>query len=164
MTQEAVPLSVNNDDFLRVFFVPSGTNPLSVAALAASTAKGLTYSLTPDGWNPTTNEADVEDPRLSLLQDLSRPGKVTKGLSIQYVYGDTNDVARTVCTPYLTGYLVYRDSIPNATEWATGQKVDVWPIKFGKQVKDPRPANGRQTITQKCYLTGIVQEDQLLVA
>lgn len=164
MTAEATPLSVASDGNLRVAFVPSGSNPLSVAILAGATTKLLTYSLTPDGWNRTVTENTVDDPRLSLKQVFSRPGNSTEALEIQYVFGDTNDVAKVALVEATAGFFVDRRSVPNATDWATGQKVDVITFIAGKQRKNPPAANGIQTISQTCFITALTQYDATLVA
>lgn len=164
MVLEATPLSVASDGNLRIAVVPSGSNPLSVAILAATTTKLITYSLTPDGWNRAVTENTVDDPRLANKQAFSRPGTSTETLEMKYVYGDTNDVAKTVLTEGTTVYLVDRRSIPNATEWTTGQKVDVLTVILGKQRKDAPAANGVQTVTQTAFVIAATQTDQALVA
>lgn len=163
MAAEAVPLSVATDGNFRVAFVPSG-NALSVAVLVAGTTKDLTYSFTPAGFNRQTTEEMVNDERLTLLQVLQQLGRVTDKLDVQYVFGDSGDVAKAALTYGATGFIVARYAIPNATAWTIGQKVDVIPIKCGKQMKDAPTANGVFTIKQQLAVTGTVTDDGVLVA
>lgn len=164
MALEATPLSVASDGNLRVGVVPTGSNPLSVAILTGGTTKLITYSLTPDGWNRAVTENTVDDPRLSLKQTFSRPGTYSETLELKYVYGDTNDVAKPSLTEGLQVFLVDRRSVPNATEWTIGQKVDVITVILGKQRKDAPAANGIQTITQTAFVISSTQYDAPLVA
>jgi hypothetical protein len=164
MTAEATPLSINSDGNMRIAFVPSGSNPLSAAILAGATTKLITYSLTPDGWNRSTTENSIDDPRLSLKQTFSRPGTFTESLEVTYIYGDTNDVAKVALAEGTAGFLVERRSVPNATDWAVAQKVDVLTILCGKQRKNAPAANGIQTITQTIYLTSVTQTDAAIIA
>lgn len=164
MAAEPTPLSVASDGNLRVAVVPSGSNPLSAAILTGGTTKLITYSLTPDGWNRAVTENTVDDPRLSLKQTFSRPGTSSETLEMKYVFGDTNDVAKPALTEGLQVFLVDRRSLPNATEWAVGQKVDVLTVVLGKQRKDAPAANGIQTITQTAFVVSATQFDAALVA
>jgi hypothetical protein len=164
MTLEATPLSVASDGNMRIAFVPTGSNPLSVAILTGGTTKLITYSLTPDGWNRGVTENSIDDPRLSLKQTFSRPGTFTESLEITYVYGDAADVAKIALVEGTAGFFVERRSLPNATDWTIAQKVDVLQILCGKQRKNAPAANGIQTITQTIYLTGVTQIDQALIA
>jgi hypothetical protein len=127
--------------------------------LTGATTKLITYSLTPDGWNRALAENAIDDPRLSLKQTFSRPGTFTETLEVTYVYGDTNDVAKVALAEGTAGFLVERRSVPNATDWAIAQKVDVLAILCGKQRKNAPAANGIQTITQTIYLTSVTQND-----
>lgn len=166
MAQETVPGSVEYDDNLRITATPSASNPLSVAALTGATAKDLTYSFTPDGFDFPKSETEIEDPRLTLAESGSRPGRMKTGpITVKYVYGTGSDVARTMLTKGATVNLTIRDSIANATAWTTGQKVDKVQVVCGRQRKDPPTADGLQTITQTLYVvSGSYAEDQTLVA
>jgi len=162
MAEEAVPLSVAWDDNLRITFVPSGANPLSAAILSGGTAKDLTYSL--KSFNRAITQAMIDDPRLTLKQVLQKFGKVSETLEVNYIFGDDDDVARTVLAEGVKGFLVLRYSLPNETAWAAAQEVDVLTIECGKQRKDAPVENGVQTITQGIAITGVSQDDVALAA
>jgi hypothetical protein len=163
MALEPTPNSVASDGNLLVAFVPTG-NPLSVANLAASTTKAITYSLTPGGFNRATVQEMVDDQRLTLVQYLQQLGRVKETLEVDYVFGDAGDVASAALTQGTTGYIVARYAVPNDTAWAVGQKVDVIPIKCGIQQKSAPTANGVFTKKQMLAVTGVVTTDGVLVA
>lgn len=151
MTQEATPGSVQTTGNLRIAFVPAGTgNPLSKAVLDATTTKDITYSLTPDGWAFPIAETEIPDERLTNPLVGSRPGKSKYGpIGLKYVYGTASDVAKAALAYGVEGTIVYRDTVPNETDWtATTQKVDTIEIVAGRQRKDPPPSDGLFTTSQ----------------
>lgn len=160
MAEEAVPQSVNSDDNLRITVTSLAEDPLSAAILEA--ADHLTYSL--KTWNLTETQATIEDKRLSLSQDLKRPGRKSFTCEVQYVFGDDGDVAATVLTEGFEGHATVRYSIPNETAWTAAQVADVVTFKAGAQRKDPPVENGVQTITQELFVTAVVQKDAAITA
>jgi hypothetical protein len=160
MAAEAVPLSVNSDDNLRITFTALADDPLSAAVLAAGS--DLTYSL--KTFNLAETQADVADPRLSLSQNFSRPGRKSFTCEVQYVFGDAGDVAATVLTEGVEGHLTPRYSVANSVAWTAAQIVDVVTFKAGAQRKDAPVENGLQTITQTLYITAVVAKDQSVTA
>jgi len=167
MALETTPGSVATDGNLAIWFVPygAGTNPASKAIIDGGTTKRITYSLTPDGFNHTTDEATVEDGRLTLKQQLQAAGVVTDNLELSYVYGATDDVARVALAEGTKGWLVVRYAVDNAAAvTATTDKVDILPIRCGVQRKSAPARNATFTITQKQFVTGTVLRDQVVVA
>ena len=162
MAAEAVPLSVAWDDNLRITFVPSGADPLSVAVLGGATAKDLTYSL--KTFNRAITEAVINDPRLTLKQILQKRGKITETLEVNYVFGDAADVAYAALAEGTEGFLVLRYSVSNSTAWAAAQTVDVITIECGRQRKDAPVENGVQTVTQTLFITDVSADDSVTVA
>lgn len=167
MSLEETPGSVATDGNLSLWFVPYGasTNPASKLVLDAVTTKRITYSLTPDGFAHTIDEATIEDGRLTLKQLLQQAGTVTDNLELSYVYGATNDVARVALTEGAAGWIVARYAVDNAAAvTATTDKVDVLPIKCGVQRKSAPARNAVFTIMQKMFITGTVLRDKAVVA
>lgn len=160
MAQEAVPLSVNSDDNLRITATSLAEDGLSAAILA--TGDDLTYSL--KTFTLTETQATVEDKRLSLSQDLSRPGRKTVKCEVQYVHGDAGDVAAATLVEGYEGHLTLRYSIPNSTAWTAAQVADYLTFKAGAQRKDPPVENGVQTITQELFITAVMKKDQAITA
>ncbi|WP_066038656.1 phage tail tube protein [Herbiconiux solani] len=166
MTTETTPGSVQTTDNLRIAFVPDGNNALSVAVLTANTTKLITYSLTPDGWSFPIAETEVNDPRLTQGVQGSKPGSSKYGpIALKYVFGTVADVAKAALQLGVSGTIVYRDILPNATEWAVGQKVDTVKVTCGRQRKDAPATDGLYTTSQSLYVQpGGYLEAQTLVA
>lgn len=164
MPLDAIAASTQSDGRWKIALVPKGSNPLSVAILKGSTAKNLTYSFTPDGFNYRGTTSMVEDKRLTLIQDLSRTGKVKYELDLKYVSSDDADSAAALLTAGLEGFFVIRRAKDNATDWTVGDKVDVIPFQLAVQIDDAPVENGVDTISQAVAITGAVQRRVALVA
>ena len=166
MALEETPGSVGTDGNLTIWFVPGEeADALSKAVLDAPTTKRITYSLTPDGFNHTVDEATIEDGRLALKQQLQRAGTVTDTLELSYVYGADDDVARVALTADAKGWIVARYAVDNAAAvTATTHKVDIIPVSCGVQRKSAPARNAVFTIVQKLFVTGTVLRDQAVVA
>lgn len=164
MPLDNVPASSQSDGKWKIAFVPAGSNALSVAILKGVSAKALTYSFTPDGFVLTRDQATVSDPRLTLIQNLSRPGKVTETLDMKYVASAAADSADAVLTEGLAGQFVIRRGTDNATDWAVGQKVDVITFQLGVKRPDAPTENGVDTVSQTAFITAVTQTQVALVA
>ena len=164
MPLDTVPASSQSDGRWKIAFVPSGGNPLSVAVIKGATSKNVTYSFTPDGFNWATTQAEVEDKRLTLTQDLTRPGKKKETLETKYVDSAATDAAAVVLTEGTQGYFVVRRGTDNATDWTVGDKVDVITFTAGAQRPDAPVENGVDTISQTQYITDVTKRKVTLVA
>lgn len=165
---DPVVASTQSDGRWKIAWIPKGTgtapNPLSAAILKGSTSVPLTYSFTPDGFNPTTTQASVEDKRLTLTQDLSRPGKTTDALSTKYV-DSTDPKSAAVALPQNTeGFFVIRRGKNNETDWTVGDVVDVWTCITGVQRNAAPTENGLDLIEQDMFITAPSQRKKLVVA
>lgn len=163
MPLDPIPASSQSDGKWKIAYVPSG-NPLSVAIIKGASSKNLTYSFTPDGFNWATTQAEVADPRLTLVQDLSRPGKKKETLETKYVDSSDANAAATILTEGTSGFFVVRRGTDNATDWTVGDKVDVITFTAGAQRPDAPVENGVDTISQTQYITSVTQRKVTLVA
>lgn len=164
MALDPIAASSQSDGRWKIAYVPSGSNALSVAILNGVTSKALTYSFTPDGFNLSKTQATVNDPRLTLIQILSRPGKVTETLELKYVASADADSADALLTAGLEGQFTIRRGIDNATAWTIGQKVQVVTFALGVKRYDPPTENGVDTISQTAFITKVTNDAGVLVA
>ena len=154
--------SVASDDNFRLAFVEEGANPKSAAILNA--AEEITYAFTPSGFNRTTTQETIQDPRLTKLQNLTRPGKVSEGVEIQYVFGGDGDILTVLLAKDAKGHLVARYAVPNETQWAAAQIADIIPVQAGIQRKDAPTENGVWTKSQTLFVIGTVDTDEPLAS
>lgn len=163
MALDNVPASSQSDGRWKITYTPTG-NALSVAILNGATGKSLTYSFTPDGFNRSVTQATVEDKRLTLKQDLSRPGKTTETLEVKYVESADANSANLILTEGTEGQLTVRRGTDNATTWTIGQKADVITFVAGAQRPDVPTENGVDTISQTLFITAPTVPQGTLVA
>ena len=161
---DPVAQSSQSDGRWKIAFVPKASNPLSVAVLKGATARNLTYSFTPDGFQLSRSQATVNDPRLTLIQILSRPGKVTETLELKYVASSDADSADAVLTDGLEGYFVIRRGTDNATDWTIAQKVDVITFVLGVRRPDAPVENGVDTVSRTAFISAVTQSQAALIA
>lgn len=162
MALETVPASTQSDGKWRITQVAKAVNALSVAALVAG--KPLTYSFTADGFNWAISQATVDDKRLTLTQDLSRPGKTTETLEVKYVASSDAGSAAVILAAGTEGQLNVRRGVDNATAATIGQTADVITYVAGAQRPDAPTENGLDTISQTLYITAPTVRGGVLVA
>lgn len=151
MALETIPGSVQTLENLLIIGTPDASDPLSVAALVAGTAKSLTYSFTPDGWDFPISQSTIEDKRLTAAQVGSLPGSTVYGpISVTFVHGSASDVAKTFLAPGTVVNLTIRDSLPNSTAPTAAQKADTVKVRCGVQV--PVRSGDIQTTKQMLFV------------
>lgn len=165
---EATPASSQSDGRWRVTYVPTGSNAKSAAILNGVTAKPITYGLTADGFQHATTQATVEDKRLTLIQDLSRPGRVSETLELTAVASTTADSADLVLKGLsesgAEAQFAVRRSTDNATTHTTGQFADIITGVVGVRRPNAPTENGVDTASYTVYITKPTERQATLVA
>ncbi len=168
MAVENVPASSQSDGRWRITNVPTGSNAKSIAILNGGTAKPITYGLTADGWDRQISQATVEDKRLTLIQDLSRPGKVQETVNIKVVAStDANSadvILKGLSAAGTESQYVQRQAVVNDANYAVGQIVDILTGVVGVRRPDAPTENGVDTAQYTLYLTKPTERDAVLVA
>lgn len=164
MAQDFVPASSASDGRWKITYIPTSSDALSVVDLTATDAVDVTYSFTPDGFARAVSQATVNDPRLTLTQDLSRPGKKTETLETKYVESKDEGSVNVLLTEGTTGKFVVRRGYDNDVEYAAGQTVDVITFIAGAQRPDAPAENGIDTISQTQFITAPTISQGVLVA
>ncbi|MEV7827503.1 hypothetical protein [Microbacterium enclense] len=168
MPLENVPASSQSDGRWRVVNVPGGSNAKSVAILNGGTATAITYGLTADGYNHTTSQATTEDKRLTLIQDLSRPGKISETLELTAVASsDATSADQVLLALSISGaetQFTTRRAVNNDATFAVSQKVDVITGIVGVRRANAPTENGVDTATYTVYITKPTDRQATLVA
>lgn len=168
MAAENVPASSQSDGRWRITNVPSGSNAKSVAILNGGTAKPITYGIVAGGWSHSVNQATVEDKRLTLIQDLSRPGKVTETLEVTVVESEdvtsADRILAGLAASQVESQFVVRRAIGNADTHAVAQRVDIITGVVGVRRPDAPVENGVDTAKYSIFTTKPTERDAVLVA
>lgn len=168
MALENTPASSQSDGRWRITNVPSGSNAKSVAILNGGTAKPVTYGIVAGGWDHQRNQATVEDKRLTLVQDLSRPGKVTETCEVTVV--ESSDVASAdrilaaLAESQAETQFLVRRAVANGDTHATGQKADLLTVVVGVRRPQAPVENGVDTAKYTLFFTKPTETDITLVA
>ena len=158
----ARPAAVAADGNIKVFWVTTLTlGAPTVAQLNAGT--DISYYLSADGFSPSINEAIITDDRLADIQTFENKGRFQYSVGdLKYVYNPNSspdNAAYTALVNGTIGYLVLRFGLPSATAWATAQKVDIWPVILGTQLKQPPAQNSVLHVQQKAFVNNQVTLD-----
>lgn len=166
MTQ---PASVPTNGTTTAVFVETiaDTAAPDLNEITAVTSLDVSCYLTADGLSPATSEQTIEDPRLCSRQTFEQPGDFTDSIELTYVFNPASpadDEARLALPRGTTGYLVIRWGVDSDQAFAAGDIVDLYPVTFGVQRKQPPARNGIHKIMQKPFVTGEVIRDVVVVA
>lgn len=165
-----IPAGVPSDGNVRVDFIPEAgladPSAPTTAELAAASAQHLTCHIFPVA--PTGSVQRNTKRRMCSKQAYEILGATEYTIDdLQYVY-DVQDPESAVHEAYAAlvpgtkGYLVFRWGIDVATEWATGQVVDVFPVTLGPQNKMPPAENDELTTSQPVGIgDGVVTDVEL---
>ncbi|MBC8726061.1 hypothetical protein F6X37_32355 [Paraburkholderia sp. 31.1] len=168
MPLENVPASTQSDGRWRITQVPSGSNAKSVAILNGATAKPITYGIVAGGWEYQRNQETVPDKRLTLVQDLSRPGKVTETLEITVVesadVGSADRILAALAESQAETQFLVRRAQANGDAHATGQKGDILTGVVGVRRPQAPVENGVDTAKYSLFFTKPTETDVTLVA
>lgn len=168
MPLENVPASTQSDGRWRITQVPSGSNAKSVAILNGATAKPITYGIVAGGWEYQRNQETVPDKRLTLVQDLSRPGKVTETLEITVVesadVGSADRILAALAESQAETQFLVRRAQANGDAHATGQKGDILTGVVGVRRPQAPVENGVDTAKYSLFFTKPTDLDVALVA
>lgn len=168
MALESVPASSQSDGRWRITNVPTGSNAKSVAILNGATAKPVTYGIAAGGWAYDRVQAEVNDPRLTLVQDLSRPGKIKDSLEITVV--ESADVASAdrilaaLAESQAETQFFVRRAVANGDTHAVGQKGDLLTGVVGVRRPQAPVDNGVDTAKYGFFFTKPTEPDAVLVA
>jgi hypothetical protein len=166
MAFENIPASIQSDGNWRITNVPSGSNAKSVAILNGATAKAITYGLTADGYTSEITQATVPDARLTLRQDLSRPGKVTATAGFKAVASTTVDsadqVLKALSLSGVESQFLVRRGVANDAAHAVAQVGDLLTGIVGVRRPTPPTENGVDTAEYALFLTKPIEEVTLV--
>src|SRR3954464_1005242 len=119
-----------NDGMTKVSWVASIANINAPTAAELTAGQDFTARITPDGLKIDPSTADVDTSSLASTFDTKTAGRVGFDVELTFKRGDTvgDDAPFTTLKYGVSGFLVVRRGVAYTTAWATGQKVEVYPI------------------------------------
>lgn len=135
----------------------ANTSAPTAAELNAGTSVDISCYLTGDGLTPSLDEQVITDARLCETETFEQPGRVQRGLAVQYI-DNTNtaspNAAKTALVPGTALFVAIRRGKAFDTTFAAADKVSISPIKPGQYNPLPPEANSVLKLAQKLFVTG----------
>lgn len=152
------------DGNVRVTFVSAiaDTSAPSATELNAGTAVDLSCYITGGGLAVSVDEASITDERLCSRQVFEKRGRKTHALELTVVdnTNSPNEAESNKAVDTLeegaNGYIVIRRGVAYEDDFATGQKVRVYPFEAGALRPNPPEANSVLTAVVKAFITSDV--------
>jgi hypothetical protein len=136
------------DGMIKASFVSAIANVAAPTTTELNAGVPLEAQLTADGLAVSSDTASVDTSKLNSTSNSEIVGRDSFTAAVTYVRG-SHAYATAIQTALVrgaSGYLVVRRDVVSSTAWATGQKVEVYPV----QCKRPNPAtpaaNALQTV------------------
>jgi uncharacterized membrane protein len=119
-----------SDGNIKVSWVPSIATVQSPTAAELNAGYDWTQRLTPDGLKTDPTTAEVNTSSLASTFDTTVPGRKSYQAEITFKRGTSalEDQPFTTLSYGVTGFLVVRRGTPYATAYATGDRVEVYPV------------------------------------
>lgn len=168
ITKGQQSLSIGTEGNLLVMAAPASTltagktlKDITLAQLNAAAFVDVTYDLTAgSGWAEATSQEDITDDRLTATQTFARGGKESNTLTVQYVYGDTTNVADPLLVKGQKYIFAVRWATDHDADITSSSKFDFWLVEAGVEQRDQAAANSVFTKTQALRPLAPVLRDQ----
>lgn len=142
------------DGKVKVGWVTTLSSTTSPTAVQITAGVDLENNITPDGLNLTSSQAKTDTTSLASTFNTYEPGRTDFDAELTLALDDSSTtVYDALKTPGTAGYLVVRYGVAATTDWAASQKVDVYPAKLGRAMKNTVAANELQTYTVPLFIT-----------
>ncbi len=144
------------DGSVKVTWVPTIANinsPSAATELNAGTSVDFQSWITPDGLDINVSEDTVDASVLNSTSNFELPGRNKIGMQFTCQRDGTpaNDKAYNTAIRGTQGYIVVRRNLTEATAYAAGQNVEVYPMAFGKRLNNKPTKNGMTTFQVSLY-------------
>ena len=148
-----IPKNVDVNENTSILVLPKASiaDPNAPSAATLQAAPELAFEHTTAGPNASTTQAVKTDPRFALQAVPEAPGEVTHALEPTYFYGDADLDMDPLVVEGAELWYVVRDVTAVTTDYAAGQKVDVYSVKAGIPRKN-REHGGKATKTTKLFV------------
>lgn len=125
-----------SDGMTKVSWVTSLTNPAAPAAPELNAGSDWTPRVTPDGLKTDPTTADVDNSSLASKFTTADVGRTAYDCSLTLkrgTLGTSDDQPYGTLLKGAIGFLCVRRGVPYATNYATGDQVEIYPVKAGER-------------------------------
>lgn len=129
------------DGNVRISWVPSISNIHSPTTTELNAGTALESYVTPTGLQRKATTASVDTSSVASTFTTQVPGRRTYAITVEFKRQTPTDVAYALLPFRTSGYLVIRTTLAQATAYATGQTVEVYPVTTGEPELTPPAMN-----------------------
>jgi hypothetical protein len=145
-----------SDGNIRIFSVPAITNIAGPTTTELNAGTDLTPFITPDGlvgFEPDT--AAVPNAKINSTFDTQQPGRASwSGTLLRFIkQTGTDTIHDTLIRGYTTNIVVRRGGVAYSTGWATGQKLETYPVACGQRRKLAPESNAVERYEVPLFIT-----------
>jgi len=109
--------------------------------------------ITPDGLNIGMETGGVNTSNLKSTFTTMRAGRKVPSISIKFHHDSPTDTPYNL-VPYRTnGFLAVRRGVDATTAWATGDKVEIYPVESGEAQQETPQPDGTWDFTSPMFVT-----------
>jgi hypothetical protein len=132
-----------SDGKTRVAWLATVANINAPTSAELTAGADYTKRITPDGLKLDPSTADVDTSSLASTFDTKTVGRVGFDVELTFKRGDnpTDDAPYTTLKYGVSGFLAVRRGVAYTTAWASGQKVELYPITCGEPQNNSPAAN-----------------------
>lgn len=156
------------DGYIKVTWVPTiadVSNP-TVAELTGGSAVDLQWFITKDGLALSSDTAGVDNTALASTEETSDAGMGSHDNAVTFKRKQDSaaDTAYNTLTERAVGNLVVRRNLPEATAYAAGQEVEVYPSRCGRPQLVAPAKNEVQKVTVKLFNYAVADQRATVAA
>ena len=143
------------DGKVKVSLVPTITSTAAPTVAQLTAGQALEARLTADGLSISSETATVDTSKLNSTAVSQTTGRDTFTISLKYVLGDdaTAVLVQAALVRDAVGYLVVRRGKLSTVAWTVADKVEVYPVIFGRPSTDDPAPNAQQINTIPAFVT-----------
>ncbi|MFI7630273.1 phage tail tube protein [Microbispora rosea] len=122
--------------------------------------------LTKDGLDISPEQASVDNTNLASRDETEDAGSVKYSLelTVKIQEEEADDVGTTTLVDRQKGFLVVRRNRPHEEDYEVGDPVEVYPVRCGRQRKQPPALNTPQTFKSKLFNYATADSDATVAA
>ncbi|MER7213216.1 hypothetical protein ABT340_39650 [Streptosporangium sp. NPDC000239] len=154
------------DGNIKVTFCLTLSSVSNPPAAECNAGVDLQEVITKEGLDIQPDQAAVDNTSLASRDETEDAGTVKYSLELTVKIQEltADDIGTTTLADRQKGYLVVRRNRPHEDDYAAGDPVEVYPVRCGRQRKDPPALNTAQTFKSKLFNYATADSEAVVAA
>lgn len=141
------------DGRVRATFCSAVSNIAAPTTTELNAGTALEGFITPDGLDISFDTGGVDTSNVGSTYTTMRAGRRKPSVSIKFHHDSPTDTPFNLLPYRTTGYLVVRRGVDKTTAWASGDKVEVYPIETGEANQEKPAPDSTWDFTVPVFVT-----------